>query len=335
MSLQERLLRGYDPATLAVGGRGVDTARVGERLSLGEGGGRGVVSEGGTLSDEGDATAAVGRPPAALVSPTSPEPRHHHHQPSLESVVTHALRQRPAPRVSLAAGERGGSSPSVISNSSSGSNVNGGVSGGGSSSGSAYHYTSDGKGMVSADGVIDVSEATSTATLGDGSCTSPSTAPLLNGPAAAPTATDSLVSLYDSPSAAALGHTATLTVNYRAHPQLLSLPSQLFYSNTLISAAPASIVNACAAFSLLPRMPMLLGRRQRRQWQQGDNIGGGGMEDEEEGEGRVDHGDGLISSFPMLCVGVSGNDQHKVDSQSYWNQEEISATVWLVRYLLR
>lgn len=104
----------------------------------------------------------------------------------------------------------------------------------------------------------------------------------------------------------------TLTANYRSHPALLMLPSLMFYGGSLESRAPPALTSSCLSWSWLSRgaanatgtnIPVLTGKRS-----------GGG--------------------FPLLCIGVNGDDSHLVDSPSFWNVAEIEAVCAAVSSLL-
>jgi hypothetical protein len=100
----------------------------------------------------------------------------------------------------------------------------------------------------------------------------------------------------------------SLTANYRAHPSLLLLPSLLFYGGSLESRAPYALTRTCLRWSRLSHG--LAAAAERAPASEADG-------------------------FPLLCIGVSGNDAHKTDSPSFWNPEEVSAIVEAVSSLIQ
>lgn len=104
---------------------------------------------------------------------------------------------------------------------------------------------------------------------------------------------------------------ATLNINYRSHPLLLTVPSRLFYGSTLVSRASLDLTMSCNEWSVLPRA----------------------------GEVAGVPGTGALSPsaaqrFPMLCIGADGDDRVDPESQTYSNLDEVAAVVWAVKALL-
>lgn len=93
----------------------------------------------------------------------------------------------------------------------------------------------------------------------------------------------------------------TLTANYRSHPTLLMLPSLLFYGGSLESRAPPALTSSCLSWSWLSR---------------------GAVTPSDSGTPPATHNGGG-GGFPLLCLGVAGDDSHLVDSPSFWNLAEI------------
>lgn len=93
----------------------------------------------------------------------------------------------------------------------------------------------------------------------------------------------------------------TLTANYRSHPTLLMLPSLLFYGGSLESRAPPALTSSCLSWSWLSR---------------------GAVTPSDSGTPPSTHNGGG-GGFPLLCLGVAGDDSHLVDSPSFWNLAEI------------
>lgn len=82
--------------------------------------------------------------------------------------------------------------------------------------------------------------------------------------------------------------------NYRSHPGLIELNSRMFYDNKLRASADPAVTKSMTAWEALP-------------------IG---------------------NDFPLLMVGVEGEDRHELDSPSFWNGEEASMIVDLVVRLM-
>lgn len=156
---------------------------------------------------------------------------------------------------------------------------------------------------------------------------SPAAQPRPKGEGAAQQADDAVSVYRDGGVAAAvrkagplLAFSASLNVNYRSHPSLLTVPSALFYSGTLVSQADPSRVNACLRWSVLPRMPVA--------------VGGAGTAAGHAASRGAAGGAAPPPGFPLLCVGVVGADLAEQDSTSYGNSEEVDAVVWAVQALL-
>jgi hypothetical protein len=80
-----------------------------------------------------------------------------------------------------------------------------------------------------------------------------------------------------------------LTQNYRSNQHIFRVPSRLFYANALTECADPELITSLNEWSYLPK----------------------------------------DRSFPVLCYGVDGKQQHIMDSPSFYNEEEVDAVTML------
>lgn len=85
-----------------------------------------------------------------------------------------------------------------------------------------------------------------------------------------------------------------LADNYRSHKRIIEISSALFYDRSLRARAAPGVVESMALWEALPQ----------------------------------------DSQFPLLCVGVQGDDAHEIDSPSFYNTVEARKVVTIVKQLL-
>lgn len=112
----------------------------------------------------------------------------------------------------------------------------------------------------------------------------------------------------------------TLTRNYRSHPALLQLSSHLFYRSTLASLASIADSEACHTWTMLSD-----------KWRAGAHVAATTISPTAAAT-SVPSKDEL--PFPVLALGVRGEDGVSPDAPSYYCMAEVEAVSWIVRHLL-
>lgn len=97
-----------------------------------------------------------------------------------------------------------------------------------------------------------------------------------------------------------------LTLNYRSQKSIISLPSQLFYKNSLQEGQDRQQLDSLGSWKYLNNAKLL-------------------DDDEENNENRP---------FVVLFKGVDGRHRHEIDSPAFYNIEEISAVVEICSSLI-
>lgn len=127
--------------------------------------------------------------------------------------------------------------------------------------------------------------------------------------------------------------------NYRSHPDIFAVSSNLFYKNALLAAGDAQLINSLLEWTPPQRYQKMLKSLSLPLENEGNegHIKGGNNNSQLHNNVNTEtldvdlKGDEELS--PIHFIGVNGIHKHELDSPSFYNESEISTVVELCRDL--